>query len=203
MPPPRSPSFTAIITGYGLQELAAVRCKRTLCQFATATGQEGADEDSHWVPSPPPCKSDPPHHADLVYFVGRETFDVRSLCSRCQNSNNHCLNPANNSFSKLVTTLVDCHRPCRDLGNPGKTQNKPRALPDNPRSRQKRISTGTEEHCPGDEGKESEHRKARTQDTGIYIRNRGSTEEDALGQIETNKKQKQDEEAEPLPLTTG
>ena len=35
-PPPRSPSNTAFTTGYGLQELAAARCKRTLCQFATA-----------------------------------------------------------------------------------------------------------------------------------------------------------------------
>ena len=104
---------------------------------------------------------------------------TRSPCHK--SSKNYCLKPANNSSSKLVTTLVDCHRPCRDLGNPGKTQNKPRALPDNPRSRQKRISTGTEEHCPGDEGKESEHRKQEHKTLVFIIRNRGSTKEAHLG----------------------
>ena len=41
---------------------------------------------------------------------------------------------SNNASSKLVTALFDCHRPAWAL--PGKTQNKPRALPDNPDSSQ-------------------------------------------------------------------
>ena len=135
-PPPRSPSNTAFTTGDGLQKLAAARCKRTFCQFATATSQEGADEDSQPlgpISSPMQARSAPSRGPGLL----RRSRTFRCAIPVFTVPQSEQLLPetsSNNASSKLVTALFDCHRPAWAL--PGKTQNKPRALPDNPDSSQ-------------------------------------------------------------------
>ena len=67
---------------------------------------------SHLLPHASP---DPPHYVDLAYFVSQESFAVDPYVHGVT-IKQYCLNLANNSSSKLVTTLVDCHRPCRGPG---------------------------------------------------------------------------------------
>ena len=59
---------------------------------------------SHLLPHASP---DPPHYVDLAYFVSQESFAVDPYVHGVT-IKQYCLNLANNSSSKLVTTLVDC-----------------------------------------------------------------------------------------------
>ena len=101
------------VMGYRSLQLcaASARFVNLLQQLAkrermrTATG-------SHLLPHASP---DPPHYVDLAYFVSQESFAVDPYVHGVT-IKQYCLNLANNSSSKLVTTLVDCHRPCRGPG---------------------------------------------------------------------------------------